>query len=116
MECFGPGLTRLPDHFRRQPPECQAAVVSQSLPDLLRRLLDTLPRARHGVQIRRVSVFPAQHVLGPGLQLAAFLAPGAACGKVRIEPAGLDLRQVRRPPRRDAGGQSAHFGSVANLT
>ena len=83
----------------------------QGLPDLLRRLPDTRALAFHGVQVRRVDVFRAQHAPGHGLQCTAFLAPGAAHGMFRVEPAGLVLRQVRMafPPRRDAAGQGAHL-------
>ena len=64
----------------------------------------------HGVQVGRVDVFREQHVPGHCLQCTAFLAPGAASGMFRIEPAGLVLRQPRPfPPRRDAAGQGAHL-------
>ena len=114
VERLGRGLARLPRlpvHLLRQPPECPAAVVSQGVPGLLRRLPDTRALARHGIQVGRVDVFRAQHVPGHDLQCTAFLAPGAARWMFRIEPAGLVLRQVRTafPPRRDTAGQGAHL-------
>ena len=110
VECFGPGLARLADYLQRQPPKRHAAVVPERVPDLIRRPPDILPRAGHPIEVRRVGVFRAQHVFGPGLQLHAFLSPGEACGMRRIEPSAFVERQVRRtasPPRRHAAGKGA---------
>ena len=109
MERLDPGFARLPVHLLRQPPESPAALVSQGLPDLRRRLPDGLAPTRHGVQVGLARVFRAQHVPGHGLQRGTFLAPGLPRGMVWIEPAGLVLRQDRCLPRRDAAGEGAHL-------